>query len=350
MKLRSTRLSNPAICIVLLLAGISEAAADSLPTPNAVAPAALQYPTSRELLSKPLDETRRTLLSNLVEESIPPKKIPKAIAELCPYEISKSASSDPSVSSALATLNSSFGVEAQFTYNGDSKNTHIDQYSILVDFEPQQVLIRHSSPRFKSESMGFYVPFPRDFVRAVRLEGTLSADILAFVPPTRECGVQAVVLCPRRYAHREKLVQSPFILTGVRALPHAKADGLHAPAEGVTHKIVASLRASDNIPLPAEWSATAEGNNTLSSTVTADASTVTPKFAPIETLPVHMILEARVDVGTKDTPLRTSSKKTGVEISAIQLSERFDTRVGKSNLYIEGGSCYLIAAWEQERI
>ena len=198
--------------------------------------------------------------------------------------------------------------------------------------------------------MGFYVPFPRDFVRAVRLEGTLNADMLAFLPPTRECGVQAVVLCPRRYAHQEKLVQSPFTLTDLRAIPHAKADGLHASAENITQKIVASLRASTNINLPTQWSVTSEGNTTLSSTVTADGSTTGSKYTPIDKLPVHMVLEARVDVGTKDAPLRISSKKTSVEISTIDISERFEMRVGKSNLYVEGGSCYLIAAWEQERI
>jgi hypothetical protein len=337
-------------CTALVLLAIRTVSAEFTPTPSSVKPTALHYPTSSEIKPEALHETRRTLLSDLIEDKVPRQKIPKAIEQLCPYQISRSTSLDPSVSSALATLKSGFGVEARFTYNGDKKETHIKEYSILVDFEPQQVLLRHSSPRFKSEGTGFYVPFPRDFVRAVRLEGTLNADILGFIAPTRECGVQAVVLCPRRYAHREKLVQSPFTLTDLRAIPHAKADGLHAPAENITQKIVASLRASTNINLPTQWSVTSEGNTTLSSTVTADGSTTDSKYTPIDKLPVHMVLEARVDVGTKDAPLRISSKKTSVEISTIDISERFEMRVGRSNLYVEGGSCYLIAAWEKESI
>lgn len=337
-------------CITLALPTIGTVSAEFTPTPNAVEPTALHYPTSSEIKPEALDETRRGLLSDLIEDKVPRQKLPKAIEQLCPYEIARSSSLDPSVSSALATLKSDFGIEARFTFNGSMKETHIKEYSILVEFEPQQVLLRHSSPRFKSEGMGFYVPFPRDFVRAVRLEGTLNADILAFVPPTRECGVQAVVLCPRRYAHREKLVQSPFTLTDVRALPHAKADGLHAPTENTVQKVVASLRASTNIKLPREWSATSEGSTTLSSTVTADGSAMASNYSPIDKLPIYMALEARVDVGTKDAPLRISSKKRSVEISTIDISERFKMRVGRSDLYVEGGGCYLIAAWEQESI
>lgn len=333
-----------------MLLAINRVSAEPTPISTTTAPTPLHYPLSSEITPEALDDKRRTILSDLIEERVPPKKIAKAIEELCPYQISRSASSNPSVASALATLNSDFGIEALFTYRGDKEETHIKQYNLLVEFEPQQVLLRHSSPRFKSDGTGFYVPFPRDFVRTIRLEGTLNADILAFVPPTRECGVQGVVLCPRRYAHREKLMESPFTLAGARALLHAKADGLHSPSKNTAQKLVASLRASRNIALPTEWFAISEGSKMLSSTITAGESTTRSNYTPTDKLPMLMALEARVDVGTKDAPLRISSKKTNVEISAIEISERIEMRVGKSNLYIEGGSCYLIAAWEQEHI
>ena len=82
-------------CTALVLLAIRTVSAEFTPTPSSVKPTALHYPTSSEIKPEALHETRRTLLSDLIEDKVPRQKIPKAIEQLCPYQISRSTSLDP---------------------------------------------------------------------------------------------------------------------------------------------------------------------------------------------------------------------------------------------------------------
>lgn len=302
-----------------------------------------QYPTVPHLTAAPLDEFRQNILTEIIDAKISGTDIPEALDKICPHEITRQSEIPKSVAEAVVVTQSDFAVETKFSYTGNSSKTHIESYSILMDFEPHRILLRHSNPRFKSQKMGFYVPFPRDFVRPIRLEGTLSADMLVLIAPTRECGVQAIAMCPRQYAYRDKLLLSPYQLVGARAFLDAKADGILSVSEEGHHKVMTSIRASENIPLPSRWSTYKSGDHLLESTISIK-DTVASTFQPINSLPVQMAVESRVDMGTPNKSLRTAFNRTTIEMSEMMISDRDELRVGKSNLHVEGGKCFLITA------
>jgi hypothetical protein len=141
-----------------------------------------QYPSSSLLAASLLDQKRRSLLMQTFEENISPIDTKAVLEQLCPIELSKREVPNPSLAKAVTVTKSDFAVEFRFSYKGDPNKTHINSYSVHIDFSPQQVLLRHSSPRFKSHATGFLVPFARDVSRPIRLEGTLNSDMVAEIP------------------------------------------------------------------------------------------------------------------------------------------------------------------------
>jgi hypothetical protein len=308
-----------------------------------------QYPSSSLLAASLLDQKRRSLLMQTFEENISPIDTKAVLEQLCPIELSKREVPNPSLAKAVTVTKSDFAVEFRFSYKGDPNKTHINSYSVHIDFSPQQVLLRHSSPRFKSHATGFLVPFARDVSRPIRLEGTLNSDMVAFVPPTRDCGVQGLMLCPRRYAHRDTLLLSPYELTDFRAIVNAKADGILSAEDNSPHKIMTSIQASKNIDLPPTWSHTKTGTKLIESSIELQGSTDAP-FKPIHALPIQMAVQSKVDLGSLEKPLRSVSKTTTVEVSQVLIAERTNTRVGKSLVTIEGGTCYLVSSRVKEKL
>ncbi len=319
------------------------------PSLTALHTPASQYPSSSLLVASPLDQKRRSLLMQTFEENISPIDTKAVLEQLCPVEISKGDVPNQSLAKAVTVTKSDFAVELRFSYKGDPDKTHINSYSVHINFSPQQVFLRHSSPRFKSDATGFLVPFSRDAIQPIRLEGTLSSDMLAFVPPTRDCGVQGVVLCPRQYAHRDKLLLSPYEPTDFRALVNAKADGILSVEDHSAHKIMTSIQASKNIDLPPTWSHTKTGTTLIESSIELQGSTDAP-FKPIHALPIQMAVQSQIDLGSIEEPLRSVSQTTTVEVSQFLIAERTDTRVGKSIVTIEGGECYLISSRVKEKL
>ena len=56
------------------------------------------------------------------------------------------------------------------------------------------------------------------------------------------------------------------------------------------------------------------------------------------------------DFGSETAPLKTATKRTNVEISKFRVMDKPATMIGKNSMLIEGGECYLIAQWSEDRV
>jgi hypothetical protein len=110
-----------------------------------------------------------------------------------------------------------------------------------------------------------------------------------------------------------------------------------------------SIQASKNIDLPPTWSHTKTGTKLIESSIELQGSTDAP-FKPIHALPIQMAVQSKVDLGSLEKPLRSVSKTTTVEVSQVLIAERTNTRVGKSLVTIEGGTCYLVSSRVKEKL
>jgi hypothetical protein len=183
----------------------------------------------------------------------------------------------------------------------------------------------------------------------VRVEGKLGSDILALVPATRECGVQAVALCPSTFKPPNTLLRAPYKLKGARAIINLKADGLYSPPKDAIGVITASLMASPPLRLPEKWRSSSKGSTTLSAEVkhsdNAALPANLPQFITIDSLPFYASIEARVDVGSEQSALRTARKRINLDISPIIIKAQEHLFIEKTEFSVEGGECYLISSW-----
>lgn len=311
------------------------------------------YPTSSAITATPLDATKRNLLSTLLTAppAAPIRK--KTTAELCPPSIAPALVADPSAKQALTIVENSVATEILFERPSKAGETAPSRFSFLVEFSPTRVLLQHLNPRYQSEASGYSAPFLFDRTRVVWMEGKLGTDVLVFIPAVRDCGVQAVVLCPRSYVPHNSLVASHFTPIAVRELISARADGLFSPPAGVPGKVQATLLATNNIALPEKWFATAMGNDHPATVVKYQLPRENrEKYPPFTTtsLPWLAAIESRLDFGRENESLRTSMKRLNVEISNYTIPSYAQLTVGHSEFSVEGGDCYLVAEWTETKL
>jgi hypothetical protein len=245
-------------------------------------------------------------------------------------------------------------IELLFHRAADVSASFIDSFSLIVEFSPTRVLMRHMRPRFPSDLPGYSAPLSSEATRPVRIEGEMGADLFMLIPPVRECGVQALAICPRRFEKIARLLAAPYELKKMRLLLNAKADAVLAASGDTSRKVMVSVLGSQGTSLPSEWFKSVSGPQTLSVTqsVSHDLKSTDPQpsFEVIDTLPARASVESRVDVGTDAHVLHSTRKRTSIEVSTIELPKMPNLLVGRSPLSVEGGQCYLLAQWSEESV
>ncbi len=309
------------------------------------------YPPRGEMDSVPLSVEQRSRLESLVMAPRDPKLRKKITDQLCAPIVKRAESVNETVKPVLSVVENSGATEIVFSRPAADSQTGPEQFSFLVEFFANQVLLRHSTPRFASESIGVAVPYPLDYTRGVWTEGKLGTDMLVLIPSTKNCAAQAVVLCPRAYQHPDKLVQSQFVPTAARWFYTAKADGLaaatiSAPQGSEAGRVMASIQGNAHVTLPTQWSAI--GNDARNPAATVKYSNRGPEVKTPPpfiraTLPHVITLQSRLDFGTQTAVLRTATRTTTVEISELPVRSLNSVQVGHSLFSVEDGMCYLIA-------
>lgn len=334
-------------CSIVVITGIALGAVSSMTY------AETSYPTSPEITTEPLDQTRRDLLRTVIDEPLDDIKRKRVLDKLCPLDVSQSPMSDESARRALPIVENTLATDILFARPDDPSITGPRQFSFLVEFSLTRVVLQHSLPRFPGDAPGQAVIFPSAASRGVWLQGKLGTDMFVLVPSVRECGARAVVLCPRAYKPEDKLADSKFTPKAARVLVTAKADGIFSNPAGTTAKVVASIRATKNIRLPREWSNSVVGPKDPEASVKVVAArndrSQWPPFSPL-TLPWLAAVESRTDFGTEALVYRSSSRTTSVEISEYQVKEIPAISVGYSEYSVEGGTCYLVAEWTKSSL
>jgi hypothetical protein len=310
------------------------------------------YPSTGEIEASPLDATRREQLLSIFNSALTPTQMVKTTKELCPAQLGSSVPQDSAFQRAITETKISLATELLFERTAELSGAAPDKFSFLSEFSPTRLLIQHSEPRFPSDGPGLSIPLQNDIIRAVRSEGRLGADIFILIPPARECRIQSLVVCPRRYEKIDRLVPSPYKLAAARVLVNAKAEGILAVPSGTTAKVMASIQVSGNIPHPDPWFESREGARTISAVKVFMQERVKPDLRPPFisplVLPFSAAIESRVDIGTASHAVRSSSKRVTVEISSIELTDKPNLIVGKSELSVVGGACYLVSQWVDE--
>lgn len=321
-------------------------------THDSARPSLRPYPTSALIVSQPLSSEKRSVLEQLFTKEISAVALKNRSLKLCPPNITRVPAVDDTTTKGLAETTTSAAVEVLFRRTGERSGLELDHFGVIVEFSRSRILLRHLAPRFPSDSAGFSVPMVEGTLRPVRLEGKLGADILALVPPLRECTVQGVVLCPRRYTKGDELRVAPYVVEAIRPLVTMKADGVYAPPSGSVGKVMASLLASPGIALPNPWFRATQGSGTISQaiefTTPREPDRAIQPSLPTSTLPMHCAVESRVDLGREEGSVRTVTKRIGVEVNSFTLSQLLDIEVGTSDLTVEGGACYLVSEWSEE--
>ena len=311
------------------------------------------YPTSSAIEATPLQAEQHARLASLITAPRDPKLRKKITDQLCPATIRRAEIVSDSVKPVLSVVETSGAAEILFSRPANDTQTGPTQFSYLVEFFPNQVLVKHSTPRYLSEAAGVAAPYPLDYTRGVWTEGKLGTDVLVLIPSTRDCGVQAVVLCPRVYQHPDKLVTSAFTPAAARWLYTAKADGLAASMLGVSDapeaaKVMASIQGNKNIALPSQWFAIGTDNKNPAATIKHSIARQDPKALPPFTamrLPHLIALQSRLDFGSQSSVLRTATRSTTVEISEFPVKNLSSVQVGHTLFSVQDGTCYLVAQW-----
>jgi hypothetical protein len=182
----------------------------------------------------------------------------------------------------------------------------------------------------------------------------MGADLFILVPPVRECGVQAIAICPRRFEKIARLLPAPYELKKMRLLINTKADAVLGASNEASRKVMVSVVGSHGVSLPSQWFKVATGAETLSVAITvaqdSQSRNQAVSFEAINSLPARASVESRVDVGNDNGITHSTRKRTSVEVSTIELPPMPNLLVGRSPLSVEGGQCYLFAQWSEESV
>jgi hypothetical protein len=312
-------------------------------------PTGTSYPTAPTISSAPLAPEKRELLNKLFRFDLTYDERVDISEKLCPQALTTSSPDPDLAKSAVLVTEASLATELLFERSTESGINEVSSISFVLAMHANRALLQHRQPRFPSATAGFLAPMPNDRPRAVRVEGKLGSDILALVPATRECGVQAVALCPSTFKPPNTLLRAPYKLKGARAIINLKADGLYSPPKDAIGVITASLMASPPLRLPEKWRSSSKGSTTLSAEVkhsdNAALPANLPQFITIDSLPFYASIEARVDVGSEQSALRTARKRINLDISPIIIKAQEHLFIEKTEFSVEGGECYLISSW-----
>lgn len=312
------------------------------------------YPSNSVLTEGSFPAANRSLIEALIQEpNLRPEAL-RSLRTLCtPPSMLETNNSELRKSSVVETK-ASIAAELYFERTSGSSTAFIDSYSIYAEFSPTRLLLQHSRPRFASEHAGYSIPFPTEATRAVRIEGELGADILALIPPMRECSVQAVAICPRRFEKVDRLLDSPYAPRATRFFASAKADAVAASPTNSTIKVMSSILATPGINLPEAWFDVTVGKATLTAQKSIAPSHVKagalPPLRTIDALPVVAGIASRIDIGNESTPAYTTLRRQDIEVSRIEVREMPKLSVGRSTLSVTGGPCWLLSVWSHEML
>ena len=312
----------------------------------------LSYPGTVTIEPRPLNSEQRKVVARLFEQSLSAEVSTKRTSELCAKPILNSAPESDFTKKSVTKTEASLATEVLFERVGENGGIEMERFSVMVQFERSRVIARHLSPRFQGDGGGFRLPMAPSSTRAVRLEGKLGADVVAFVAPLSDCSHRAVALCPRRFTKNDELLRSPYAAKGVRPIFTLKADGVLAPPAGSTGKIVTSILASAGVLIPVEWSKSASGPGTISQEVEfslpTDDRRISQPVLPLTASPFNFSIESRVDLGNPEKPLRRTSERIDVEVSTVKVGDFYDIELGTSELSVEGGDCVIVVESGEE--
>lgn len=341
--LRTFRVCYTIIISCLLCSGTSLAQEPTVP-----------YPSSPLLTPSVLAPEVRKDLETLLAGTLSRADSGKIAQRLCPHAILRSSVRNDTLQNSITETKVTVATELLFQKTAEASASMIDSFSFVTEFSPTRVLMRHMRPRFQSDLAGYSAPLSNDSTRPVRIEGEMGADVFVLIPPVSECGVQALVICPRRYEKIARLIPAPYELKKMRLLVRAKADAIVAASSESPLKAMVSILGSQGASLPSEWFQSVSGTKTLSATksVSHDISSQgpLPEFEAIAALPTSVSVESRVDIGTEAGVLHSTRKRITTEVSTIQISNRPDLLVGRSPLSVDGGQCYLLTQWSEEAV
>jgi hypothetical protein len=312
----------------------------------------LSYPSTNLIEPRPLSAEQRSVLGKLFEQSISADVLAKRTSALCSKPILNSTADNDFTKKSVTKTETSLITEVIFQRDDGKVGIELESFSVLIQFERQRVIARHLSPRFQGDGGGFRVPMAPSSTRAVRLEGKLGADVVAFVAPLSDCSQRAVALCPRRFTKNDELLRSPYSAKGVRPIFNLKADGVLAAPAGSAGKIVTSLLASAGVSIPGEWSKSVTGPGTISQEVEfslpSNERRISQPVLPLSASPLNFAIESRIDLGQPDSPLRQTSERIDVEVSQVKVGDFYDIELGTSELSVEGGACALVVESGEE--
>lgn len=310
----------------------------------------LSYPSSPVMEAISLAPARRDLLLTLTTMPIRTKlKERLSVREqLCPDSISRSDPSKALLKAALTVVESSMHTEVLFEKRpGTGADTAADRFSILVDLGKADVLIRSSTPRFSTEVAGVSISYPSERTRNIWLEGKDGTSFLVLVPSIANCSIHSVMICPRIFDKKGSLVATNYVPTGARYFIQTKADGLLSAPSGATGRVMASVRGSQGVPVPAPWMKDHISPKTPSVTFkNATPTEAATPFTPI-TLPSAATVESRLDFGTETSDERAVWSRANIEISEFSLTEWPPVRVQTAELKVEPGRCFQVAQWNE---
>lgn len=310
------------------------------------------FPSSPVIEAVGLDDVRRPLLDSLIRLPAKDKERAKTREALCPEKVNSPDSATQTVKAALAVVDTSISVEVGFEKGSVGKETDAQSFSVVLEFGPKEVLIRPTVPRYGSDAAGIWVPFPFNFTRYLWIEGKKGSDLLFMIPEVEECGIQAVVICPRTYVPRTTLATTTYLPTSAKYFVTSKADGLFAVNPGETGKIQASVLATKGIEIPDKWF---KDDSTTTPSATMKFSTPKGETDPgpllvTGTLPIVGSIEARLDFGKKDSVLRTVKSRSTIEIKQFDLPAGEKTTIRGAQLDIEPGACYQVTRWREQSL
>ena len=316
-------------------------------------PTVKPYPNSAEISAIPLDQPRQTLLTQLyyLSQRSDFKEREEARDKLCGSVIRRPDTSPNAVKAALTVAEADMNAEVLFEKRkGEGVDTPGQKFSFSIQMSETHVLLRSSSPRFATEASGLSIPFPSDHTRPIWLEGKEGTNMLVLLPTTKECGVRSVALCPRTYDGRGTLVRSKYEPVAARYFIQTKGDGLFSAPKSEPGKIMASVRGSAGVPVPAPWSK----ESTSQSTVTITYKHLTPPdsqppFTPI-TLPWAATVESRLDFGTASAAQREVWSRSTIEISEMKVENWPPVHVRTADLKVESGPCYIVTQFGEKQL
>jgi len=299
-----------------------------------------------------LDDNARQLLNSLLMLPVKAKERKKIKEQLCPARKKVSSGEEADIKAALAITESDLSVEVTFDKSDRGKATTAPGFSVYIEFSKREVMIRPSLPRYATDAAGLWVPFPPDFTRFLWLEGKQGSDLLYLIPDVEECGVQAIVICPRTYVPRSTLALTGYTPVSRRYFGSAKADGLFAVGPGEKGKIRASILSAGGLELPDRWFSEDEANTPSAAikyyTPRGEKDPL-PRFISSD-LPMLGSIEARLQFEKSSEHQRITRNRSTIEISQFDLPPGEKMTLRGAQLNIDPGACYLVARWREEEL